>query len=149
MATKLNNINELTIGELARETDCKVQTIRYYEQMGMLAAPLRTEGNQRRYPAAAVTQLRFIRHARDLGFSQDDVRQFLSLSGKLDAPCVEADAIARRHLDEVRRKIAMLKGLEKELVRMTCDNHHGTIADCRVIETLGDHANCRADHKHA
>lgn len=149
MAHESHEINELTIGELAKATETKVQTIRYYEQMGMLAAPLRTEGNQRRYPPAAVTQLRFIRHARDLGFSQDDVRQFLSLSGKQDAPCVEADAIARRHLDEVRRKIAMLKGLEKELARMTADCHHGTIADCRVIETLGDHSHCRADHKHA
>lgn len=149
MATDINKINELTIGELAKATETKVQTIRYYEQMGMLPTAARTEGNQRRYTPETVTRLRFIRHARDLGFSQDDVRQFLSMSGKLDAPCVEADAIARRHLEEVRRKIAMLKGLEKELVRMTCDSHHGTIADCRVIETLGDHSHCRADHQHA
>lgn len=146
MATELNEIKDMTIGDLARATDCKVQTIRYYEQMGMLPAPMRTEGNQRRYAPEAVTRLRFIRHARDLGFSQDDVRQFLSLSGRQDAPCQEADAIARRHLEEVRRKIAMLKGLETELTRMTADCHHGTIADCRVIETLGDHSHCRHDH---
>jgi DNA-binding transcriptional MerR regulator len=146
MATELSNIKELTIGELARETGCKIQTIRYYEHVGMLTQPLRTSGNQRRYSEAAATALRFIRHARDLGFSQDDVRQFLALSGRQEQPCTEADGIARRHLAEVRRKIAMLKGMERELVRMTTQCDQKTIAECRVIETLGDHGKCRGDH---
>ena len=146
MTAEMNNINDLTIGELAHETGCKVQTIRYYEQMGMLPQPYRTSGNQRRYSEAAATTLRFIRHARDLGFSQDDVRQFLALSGRQDAPCIEADGIARRHLTEVRRKIAMLKGMERELVRMTTQCDQKTIAECRVIETLADHGKCRGAH---
>lgn len=146
MAIELSDIRELTIGELAHETGCKVQTIRYYEQMGMLPAAPRTSGNQRRYSEAAATTLRFIRHARDLGFSQDDVRQFLALSGRQDAPCIEADSIARRHLIEVRRKIAMLKGMERELVRMTTQCDQKTIAECRVIETLADHGKCRGAH---
>lgn len=146
MAIDISNIKYLTIGELAQQTGCKVQTIRYFEQMGMLPEPPRTAGNQRRYSEAAATTLRFIRHARDLGFSQDDVRQFLAMSGRQDASCTEADAIARRHLVEVRRKIALLKGMERELVRMTSDCHQGTIAECRVIETLGDHGKCRGAH---
>jgi DNA-binding transcriptional MerR regulator len=146
MATDISDIKYLTIGELAHETGCKAQTIRYFEQMGMLPEPARTAGNQRRYSEAAATTLRFIRHARDLGFSQDDVRQFLAMCGRQDAPCTEADAIARRHLIEVRRKIGLLKGMERELVRMTADCHQGTIAECRVIETLGDHGRCSGAH---
>ncbi len=146
MATEISNIKELTIGDLAKATGCKIETIRYYEHIGMLTRPPRTAGNQRRYSQEAATALRFIRHARDLGFSQEDVRQFLALSDRKDAPCVEADEIARRNLTQVRRKIAMLKGMERELVRMTTNCDHGTIAECRVIETLGDHGKCHGDH---
>jgi DNA-binding transcriptional MerR regulator len=141
-----SDINGLTIGALAAETGCKVQTIRYYEDNDILPPPLRTEGNQRRYSAATVTKLRFIRHARDLGFSLDDIRQFLAISGRRDQPCAQADDIARSHLVEVRRKISMLKGLERELVRMTAECGHKTVAECRVIETLADHGKCKGAH---
>ncbi len=139
-------IRDLTIGELATETGCKVQTIRYYEDNDLLPEPLRTAGNQRRYSAATVATLRFIRHARDLGFSLNDVRQFLAMSGRQDQPCGKADEIARGHVAEVRRKISMLKGLERELVRMTAECAHTTVAACRVIETLADHGKCRGRH---
>lgn len=141
-----NDIRDLTIGELAAETGCKVQTIRYYEENDILPQPPRTAGNQRRYSGAAVATLRFIRHARDLGFSLEDVRQFLAMSGRRDQSCVKADEIARRHLTEVRRKIAMLKGLERELVRMTTECDHTIVAECRVIDTLADHGKCRGRH---
>lgn len=139
-------IRDLTIGELAVEAGCKVQTIRYYEENGILPQPQRTAGNQRRYSGAVVATLRFVRHARDLGFSLNDIRQFLAMSGRQDQPCTKADEIARGHLAEVRRKITMLKGLERELVRMTDECDHKTVAQCCVIETLADHGKCRTRH---
>lgn len=143
----ISKIRGLTIGDLAAATGCKVQTIRYYEENDLLPEPLRTAGNQRRYSETSVAALRFIRHARDLGFSLNDIRQFLGMSGRQDLPCNKADEIARGHLAEVRRKIAMLKGLERELVRMTTECDHKTLAECRVIETLADHGKCRSRHQ--
>jgi DNA-binding transcriptional MerR regulator len=143
---ELIEIRDLTIGELAQEAGCKVQTIRYYEENDILPKPVRTAGNQRRYSAAAVATLRFVRHARDLGFSLDDIRQFLAMSRRDNEPCAKADEIARGHLAEVRRKIAMLRGLERELVRMTAECDHKTVAECRVIETLADHGKCSSNH---
>lgn len=139
-------IRDLTIGQLAAEAGCKVQTIRYYEENGILPKPIRTMGNQRRYSDKTVAILRFVRHARDLGFSLDDIRQFIALSDREEESCEKVDHIARDHLAEVRRRISMLKGLERELVRMTTSGKHGTVADCRVIETLADHGKCSGSH---
>ena len=140
----------LTIGDLSRRTGCNIQTIRYYEQIGLLAAPPRTEGGQRRYGVAAVQRLGFIRHARDLGFDIAAIRELIALAGEPDRPCVDADRIAQEQLETVRAKIAGLKLLQKELERMLHNCVHGTISDCRVVETLGDHALCASpQHKPA
>jgi len=82
------------IGELSRRTGVKVPTIRYYEQMGLISAPDRSEGNQRRYERADLERLTFIRHARDLGFPIEAIRELLSLSRHPDEPCERADHIA-------------------------------------------------------
>lgn len=136
----------LTIGALARATGAKVQTIRYYEEIGLLRAPDRSEGGQRRYDAADRDRLGFIRHARELGFPLDAIRELLALSDDPDRPCAEADAIARRHLVEVGRRIARLEALKAELERMIAECRADRIAGCRVIEVLRDHAECLADH---
>ena len=140
--------DDLTIGRLAREGDCKVQTIRYYEQIGLMPAPARTEGNQRRYGRQHVQRLAFIRHARELGFPLDAVRELLSLSDDADRSCAAADAIARDHLVAVERRIARLTALKTELERMIEQCRGGSIADCHVIEVLADHshAHCVTDH---
>jgi DNA-binding transcriptional MerR regulator len=88
----------LTIGRVAQATGSKVQTIRYYEQIGLLPAPERSRGNQRLYDDRAVERLAFIRHARGLGFSLDAIRDLLDLADRPDRPCDEADAIARAQL---------------------------------------------------
>ena len=136
----------LSIGELARQTGCTAPTIRYFEQIGLLPQAVRTAGNQRRYGPAHVSRLRFIRHGRALGFSQDDVRELLELAGEPGQPCANADGIARRHLDGVEARIAQLEALGGELKRMIHDDHHGTIADCRVIDVLADHGQCVSEH---
>ncbi|MEQ9643625.1 MAG: helix-turn-helix domain-containing protein [Alphaproteobacteria bacterium] len=128
------------IGDLARLTETKVPTIRYYEQIGVLPAPARTAGNQRRYGAGAVARLRFVRHARELGFPLAAVRELLDLADDPDRPCAEADAIASRQLIDVRKRIAALKALEGELQDMVTQCAGGRIEQCRVIEALSESA---------
>jgi DNA-binding transcriptional MerR regulator len=138
----------LSIGDLADRTGTNIETIRYYEKLGILAKPSRTEGNQRRYPSDAVDRLRFVRHSRELGFSLDAIRKLMDLSGCGNQPCAEADSIARAHLAEVERKIAMLNELKTELKAMV-DCKRGTVDRCRVIATLADHGRCKTRHPHA
>ena len=87
----------LPIGELSRRTGVKVPTIRFYEQIGLLPSPPRTEGNQRRYGKPEVERLNFIRHSRELGFEVEDIRELLDMAASPQASCHHADSIARNH----------------------------------------------------
>ncbi len=138
--------NPMPIGELARTVGCKVQTIRYYEQIGMLPAPIRTAGGQRRYAEAHRQKLSFIRHARELGFPLPAIRELMALSGHEDSDCARADQIAARQLEAVNRRIDMLTCLRGELERMLTHRQGHRIRDCRVIATLADHGLCRQAH---
>src|SRR4051794_21411013 len=126
----------LSIGELSQRTGVKVPTIRYYEQIGLLLPPPRTEGQQRRYGEGAVARLNFIRHARDLGFGVEAIRELLAMSTRPDHSCAEVDQVARRHLSEVDRRIGQLVTLRAELHRMLEECGHGRVCECRVIESL-------------
>jgi DNA-binding transcriptional MerR regulator len=134
-----------SIGGLAREAGCKVQTIRYYEQVGLMPEPARTSGNQRRYDRHHAERLAFIRHSRQLGFPLEAIRDLLSLADNPRQSCEAADVIARAQLDEVKRRIARLRALQGELERMIEQCRHGEIAECRVIEVLSDHSRCLVD----
>jgi DNA-binding transcriptional MerR regulator len=135
-----------SIGEVSRRTGVKVPTIRYYEQMGLMAPSERSEGNQRRYSRSDVERLAFIRHARDLGFEIERIKELIALSRHPDSPCEGADRIAVAHLAEVRQKIDQLKRLEAELERIVshCGGH--TVEDCYVIRALSDHGLCEHEH---
>ncbi len=134
-----------SIGQLSKRTGVKIPTIRYYEQMGLIDAPERSEGNQRRYSADGLNRLSFIRHSRDLGFSIEDIKGLLSLSQHPEKPCHDAHDIAVRHLKDVQDRIAKLRLLERELKRISkCDAD--SVSDCAVIETLADHRLCEAEH---
>ncbi len=126
----------LQIGDLARATNTKVETIRYYEQIGLLPAPARTSGNFRAYSANHLGRLSFIRRARDLGFTLHQVRDLLSLSDQKRQSCEAVDVIARQHLADVDRKIADLTALRDELSSLIEQCGCGTIADCRIIDAL-------------
>jgi len=140
--------NPLTIGRIAEAAGCKVQTIRYYEQIGLLSPPRRSEGNQRIYDRGAVDRLSFIRHARELGFPLQAVRDLISLADNPEQPCEAADAIAKEQLEGVDRRIKRLQALRRELERMVEQCKGGRIADCRVIEVLSDHRLCEVkDHE--
>jgi len=134
-----------SIGQLSKRTGVKIPTIRYYEQMGLISAPERSEGNQRRYTKDGLSRLSFIRHSRDLGFSIEDIKGLLELSQHPEKPCSDAHGIAVQHLQNVKQKIAKLKRLERELKRVSnCDAD--SVADCAVIETLADHGLCETEH---
>ncbi|MDQ8729075.1 helix-turn-helix domain-containing protein [Bradyrhizobium sp. LHD-71] len=128
--------DNLAIGELGRLTDTKVETIRYYERIGLLSAPARTAANYRAYGSEHLNRLSFIRRSRDLGFSIEEIRALLDLSDDRKRPCAAVDAIAKAHLAEVDRKIADLRALRRELDSMVNQCHHGTVAECRIIEAL-------------
>ena len=136
----------LSIGKLSEAAGVKVPTIRYYEQIGLLGAPERSAGNQRLYTSTASDRLAFIRHARDLGFPLDAIRDLLGMSDRPDQPCAAVDSIARTQLLAVEGRIARLMALKSELERMIAQCAGGCVADCRVIECLGNHAHCSTDH---
>lgn len=135
----------LSIGEAARRSRVKVATIRFYEQIGLMPAPARTEGNRRRYDEDDIRRLSFIRHARELGFEVADIRELLTMTAQPHSSCHEADSIALRHLHEVKQRIARLEALRSELQRMVDECGHGRVCDCRVIQVLTDHGQCRVE----
>ncbi|WP_184036506.1 MerR family DNA-binding protein [Sphingomonas endophytica] len=139
----------LTIGDLGKATNTKVETVRYYERIGLLPKPVRSSGNYRTYGAAELGRLSFIRRARDLGFSLDQVRALLSLSDDRTCDCAGVDRIANEHLREVDRKLADLTALRRELkaVIESCDG--GTVAECRIIEALAPSADGRKSSRMA
>ena len=135
----------MPIGQVARRSGVKVPTIRYYEQIGLLPAPPRSDGNRRSYSLDDVRRLFFIRHARELGFDLDAIRELLDLQDDPSRSCAAADAIARARLIEVEWRIASLVSLKRELERMLAGCQSGHVADCRVIDTLADHSKCLSD----
>lgn len=136
----------VAIGKLAVNASTKVQTIRYYEEIGLIQPFSRSEGGHRLYGPDEVKRLKFIRHARELGFGIEAIRQLLSLSDKPDTDCAAADAIARTQLAQVEIRLKKLKALRKELTRMVAECGHGRVSRCRVIEVLHDHRHCASEH---
>jgi DNA-binding transcriptional MerR regulator len=134
----------MPIGEASRQSGVKVPTIRYYEQIGLLPAPPRSEGNRRQYDADDLRRLAFIRHARELGFDIDAIRALLVLQDEPGESCAVADQIARARLVELEQRIASLKALKAELQRMVTSCSRGRVDQCRVIEAL---ANANADNR--
>lgn len=139
----------IPIGKLAKQTSTSVQTLRYYETLGLMPAPDRNQGNQRIYSPAHAKRLSFIRHARELGFPLEAIRELLRLSDDPAQSCATADAIAKEQLQAVESRIARLTALRNELQRMIGQCQIGTIEECNVIGVLADHshANCLStDH---
>jgi DNA-binding transcriptional MerR regulator len=134
---------DFAIGELARRAGYAVQTIRYYEQIGLMPAPARSSGGQRRYGPDLVRRLIFIRRARDLGFSVDDVRSLLALSSDPDQSCKNVDEIATAHLAAIDAKIATLRSLRRHVNDMIECCAKTRIADCRIIDRLAGEPDAR------
>lgn len=129
-------MRNFTIGQLSRRTGVNIETIRYFEKVGLVASPPRTNGGHRVYDDDHLRALGFIRRARDLGFTPEEVRGILTLGGPMNACCDEVREIASRHLETVRRKMADLARLEK-LLASTIDRCSGDhVPHCAVIDMI-------------
>ncbi|ASJ74110.1 MerR family transcriptional regulator [Granulosicoccus antarcticus] len=131
-----------SIGQLGKLTNTKVPTVRYYEEIGLITPLGRSEGGQRRFDQGSVRRLGFIRHARELGFTLDAIRQLLGLADRPAASCEPIDVIVREQLDEVDRRLANLQAIRDELGRMLSECDGGVASQCRILEVLGDHSLC-------
>lgn len=138
----MSRTSSLTIGDLAAATRTKVETVRWYERIGLLPAPPRTNGNYRAYEVGHLRRLGFIRRSRDLGFTVEQVRELLTLADQRDGSCGEVDSLARAHLASVEQKVADLTRLAQELREVIGRCGCRTVAECRIIEALSP--DCRA-----
>jgi MerR family transcriptional regulator, mercuric resistance operon regulatory protein len=127
----------IQIGELSKRAGCNIETIRYYKRVSLLPAPPRNAGRYRIYDHADVRRLAFIRRARELGFTLDQVRALLSLSEKdRQGACTEARELAARHPGEVRAKIADLRAMERVLADAVNRCAAGALRSCPIIDAL-------------
>ena len=126
----------LPIGQLSKQSGVNIETIRYYERVKMLAPPPRTASGRRVYDSTDLRILVFIRRARELGFSLDEIRALLRLGGPEKASCREVREIAAHHLEDIRAKLGDLRKLERLLARTVARCSGKTAPDCPVLDIL-------------
>ena len=126
----------MRIGELAQICNCPVETIRYYEKIGIFPIPPRTEGGHRIYSEIHLKRLVFIRRSRDLGFSLEEIRALLRLVDGGENTCGQVQEITVHHLDNIRRKIVDLKKLEKILAKISSQCEGGVVPECPILDAL-------------
>jgi len=124
------------IGEMSRLTAANIETIRYYERIGIMPEPDRTQGGNRQYNYEQLKRLSFIRRCRDLGFSLDEIRALLEMVDRQDFSCGEVHAMTIAHLSSVKQKLNHLRRLEKTLKSMASECRRGDVPECPIINTL-------------
>lgn len=134
----------MQIGDLSARSGVNIETIRYYERIGVLPKPARQPNGRRTYSPADAERLGFIRHARDLGFDLSGIRVLLALQEQPGASCETASQIAQGQLEAVESRITRLLSLRDELARMVSECSRGRVSECRVIEALASPAEGRA-----
>ncbi len=127
---------DLSIGRLSERTGCNIETIRYYEKIGLLAAPPRTAGGHRVYGTGHAKRLGFIRRSRELGFSLDEVRALLGLADGEECNCGKVKEITLHHLRSVKEKIRDLRSLERTLAAISSECEGGIAPNCPILEAL-------------
>lgn len=137
MPVKFSEAFGLQRAALARRTGCNLETIRYYEKIGMIPDPPRTAAGYRVYDEGHASRLRFILRARELGFSLDEVRGLLTLVDRGTQTCAEVKARTEQHLSDVRAKIADLRRIETVLARTAAQCSGDKVPECAVLEALG------------
>jgi MerR family mercuric resistance operon transcriptional regulator len=137
------NTNRLSqdhlIGEASRQTGVHIETIRYYERIGIMPEPRRSAGKHRLYDEAQLKRLNFIKRSRELGFSLNEIRSLLSLNDDDKLTCSEVHSLTIDHLKHVRGKIARLRGIQATLENMAEQCSRGNVPECPIIETLNGH----------
>jgi len=122
----------MTIGRLSSAASVKVTTIRYYESIGLMGTPDRSASGQRLYGSGDVERLSFVRHARDLGFSMDAIKDLIGLQTEPNQDCLAVDTIAQKQLLEVQKRLAQLEA-------------GGKVGGCQVMASINDHSECETD----
>ncbi len=126
----------MKIGEIAKRTGLKIETVRFYEAEGLIGTPSRSGGNYRVYDEIQLNRLSFVKRSRDLGFTLDQVRALLRLTDDPDGSCAEACAIATRHIEVIDRKLADFTALRAEIIQWSGKCTAGIVAECKVIDAL-------------
>lgn len=127
-----------TIGKLSKTTGVHIETIRYYEKIGLLSSPPRSEGGHRLYAEKHLGRLVFLRRSRELGFSIEEIRTLLGLLEEGDYTCKDIKAFTVQHLHDIRQKIRDLRKLEKALVEIASQCDGGPTQECPIIRTSFD-----------
>ncbi len=135
----------LQIGALSKRTGCNIETIRYYERIGLLPSPARTGGGYRQYDLEHLKRVHFIRRAREIGFGLDEVRLLLKLADDRIRSCNRARNMASEHLTEIKSKIAHLKRIQAVLQEMVARCDDGTVPECPIIDALFEEQAGKAD----
>ncbi len=130
------DVTVLSIGGLSKRTGVHLETVRYYENIGIMPEPPRSAAGHRRYDHEHLKRLTFVKRSRELGFTLKEVRALLDLVDGGDYTCGEVHSLTLQHLHDVRDKIADLQRLEVALAEMSDECARGTIPECPVIETL-------------
>ena len=126
----------MKISRAAEASGCHLETIRYYERIGLLPQPDRTGSGYRVYGSADIERLRFIARGRDLGFSLEEIRSLLQLAGDEGLCCVDVDRLARSHLADIRTRLADLQRMASELERVIASCQGGQRGQCTILSTL-------------
>lgn len=126
----------MKISEAASASGCHLETIRYYERIGLMPSPGRTGSGYRDYSQIDVERLRFVTRGRDLGFSLEEIRSLLRLAENADLSCQEVDQLARGHLQEIQAKLKDLARMASELERVIHSCGGGERAQCTILDTL-------------
>ncbi len=127
-----------SVGQLAKQADCKVETVHYYERTGLMPEPPRTEGGHRIYALSDVKRLNFIRRCRKLGFSIEQIKELLGFIDEPDHYCGEVKAMALQQAEVVQQKIDDLDRLKQALYEMVaqCKGGSYSIDNCPIIDAL-------------
>lgn len=131
----MSSETQFTIGRLAQVAGVGIETIRYYERIGLMPRPPRTDGGRRAFGPDNLAMLSFIKRCRELGFSLDDIRALLALRGA-DRRCADVQSIAARHLQAVRVKLRMLSEIEGNLTALLARCTGDASSDCPVLDAL-------------
>ena len=126
----------VTIGALSKQTGCHIETVRYYERIGVLLKPPRTEGGHRLYGREHIKRLMFVRRSRELGFSLGEIRTLLKLVDGKQYTCREVKALMEEHLGDIKKKISDLKRLQKTLADISSQCEGGMVPECPIIDAL-------------
>lgn len=126
----------MKIGELASRVGCDVETVRFYEREGLLAAPVRDASGYRRYEDRHLTQLSFVRHLRSLDIPLAEVRQLLDYAARPDQSCAQVNELLDGHIALLKQRLRSLRALEKQLVdlRRTCDGN--AAGPCAILDAF-------------